>query len=762
MFPHKLKTGKPIDLLSSMKAYIIKNYDSTCFDQKVETFLTEVQQNRNVVCNFNDFSKNMDTLKTNKEILLQYINELNLIKSKMTFGKEDYCVKIEFQWKDTFKSNNWSSFNIALEYYSNLFNLAVIYFNIAKLTAAEAAGDDAKLKESIKCYQYAAGLFDMIKNEIPSSLNAKEIPYDLTVNYMTFCSYICVAFAQVNLLIVAGKKKTGFDLQAQLCKGISDMFGNASNLLGDSLKKYSDDATRSYVSNRKAYYEALAFMKMRDKVLEAFNQTGNDYGTAISYQGAMIEVLQKAEKDGKKIKALLKNDVLDLEKETEKGTEMYDQNQRIYFSPIPEVTTLPKITMKIMANPALPPDYKTNVEIRSELDALIPREVKNMISEYKNKMMDYITQNLNNFENESTCKQFLDQLGLPSSLETILSQSEISDSLWRKINEVQSKGGSMYLTNMLQQLDRKPSEIEKIIGDSLILLQNEQNEDNRLRGQYGSRWNRRPSSDLNGNYLLTLNDYKNKLGLAHNCDQATKNDITNNLRYFELLALPRESLNKKIPKKVDPSAMKNCKEATALREDLDNFDLQTAKCMEVINKIFALLNEDNVAPQFIQVLQKKTTEIAIFDQNKEKFNQMFGELGTITQEIRNLKIGIQAKNEVFLRVKNEQFKPDMQNEEFFRNLDSYCQLFHTKEIQLQQGLNFYKQFDNKLNELNRNITDFLMARDLDKNQLIKSLTSGGSYQENKDNTNINDMGAGYWDFTKNKTSNTSSKLLLFT
>ena len=259
-----------------------------------------------------------------------------------------------------------------------------------------------------------------------------------------------------------------------------------------------------------------------------------------------------------------------------------------------------------------------------------------------------------------------------------------------------------------------------------------------------------------------MNDYKNKLGLAHNCDQATKNDITNNMRYFELLALPRESLNKKIPKKADPSAMNNCKEATALRKDLDDFDLQTAKCMEVINKIFALLNEDNVAPQFIQVLQKKTTEIAIFDQNKEKYNQMFGELGTITQEIRNLKIGIQAKNEVFLRIKNEQFKPDMQNEEFFKNLDSYCQLFHTKEIQLQQGLNFYKQFDTKLNELNRNITDFLMARDLDKNQLIKSLTSGGSYQENKDNTNINDMGAGYWDFTKNKTSNTSSKLSLFT
>lgn len=672
----------------------------------------------------------------------------------MTFGKENYCVKIDFQWKDTFKGSNWSSYNISLEFYSNVFNLAVMYYLIAKLTTSEAGGDDAKLKESIKCYQYAAGLFDMIKNEIGTSLNAKEIPYDLTQNYMTFCSYLCVAFAQINLLAVAEKKKTGLELQAQLCNGISEMFGNAANLLTDSLKKYTDDVTRSYITNRKIYYQAMSYMKMRDKALETFNTNGQDYGVAISYQGAMVDALQRAEKESKKIKQLISSDILNLARESDKGTEMYQQNQKIYFSPIPEITSLPKIAVKIMANPAIPPEYKTDVESRMELDALIPREVKNMISEYKNRMMNYISENLNQYENESTCKAFLDELNLPSSLETVLSQSEISDSLWRKINEIQAKGGSMYLTNMLQQLDQKPGQIEKRIGDSLVLIQNEQNEDNRLRGQYGARWNRRPSSDLNGNYLLTLNDYKMKLSQAHACDASTKNDITNNLKFFELIALPRDILNQKIPKKVDSSAIKNCKEATALRKDLDDFEIQQAKCMEVINKVFALLNEDNVAPQFIQVLQKKTTENAIFDINKEKFNALFAELGGYSNEIKNLKIGIQAKNEVFLRVKNETFKPDPKNEEFFKNLDSYCHLFHQKEIQLQQGLNFYKQFDSKLNELNRNITDFLMARDLDKNQLIKSLTSGGSYQESK-STNDN-LGSAYWDFTKNQ--NNTSKI----
>jgi hypothetical protein len=33
--------------------------------------------------------------------------------------------------------------------------------------------------------------------------------------------------------------------------------------------------------------------------------------------------------------------------------------------------------------------------------------------------------------------------------------------------------------------------------------------------------------------------------------------------------------------------------------------------MEVIDKIFQMLNDDNIIPQFMRVLQKKTTEKAV-------------------------------------------------------------------------------------------------------------------------------------------------------
>ena len=380
-----------------------------------------------------------------------------------------------------------------------------------------------------------------------------------------------------------------------------------------------------------------------------------------------------------------------------------------------------------------------------------------MIEQYKAKMMDFISQQLNQYENEDTVTQFLSSLGLPASLETVLSSSSISDSLWRNISDVQSRGGTMYLNNLMQNLSKLPGEIKNRIEQSENLIKNEDAEDQKLRSQYGTKWNRRQSSDLNGNYINTLNDYKNKLQQAMQCDQNTINDIQNNLKYFDLLSLSREALDQKIPHRVDSNAIKQCKEAADLRAEMDNLENEKNKAMEVISKIFASLNDDNVAAQFIQVIQKKTTENSIFDQNKAEYMTKFNELGNISNNIRNIKVNVQNKNEIFLRVKNDKFRPDPANEQFFNDLNNYVQLFRTKEQQLQQGLNFYKKFDQKMNELNRNISDFLMARDMDKNELIRYIMGGGQggnqgYKENKDYDQ--DRGfQGVWDFTKQAAGN---------
>ena len=761
MISGKLKSAVIIDIVSQIKNYIIGNYDASSFTPGVEKFLAEVQQNRNVITDLGEMKQTLDSLKSNRQICLQYIQQLNLLKSKMSFGKEKIAVHLDFTWKDTLKNSNYSSMNINFEIYNVLFNLGTIYLNIARMESVEAAGtDDAKLKEAIKSYQYAAGIYDKIKNEITQCVSDKEIPNDLRPNYMTYCSCLCIAYAQKNLITVAENKKTSPGLLAQLCKGVEDMYKNAALICREKpLSKLLGDQYIYYINNRCNYHEALTYSKLRDGALAEFNKKGEGYGTCLVYQGAVVQSLMNNEKELKKIKNPLPKDSLILAKEQQLGAEMLDKN-KVYRNPCPELSSLPKALQKIMANPTLPPDYKENVEDSRELDALIPREVRQMIEQYKAKMMDFISQQLNQYENEDTVTQFLTSLNLPASLETVLSSASISDSLWKNISDVQGRGGTMYLNNMMQNLSRLPGEIKNRIEQSENIIKNEENEDKKLREQYGTKWNRRQSSDLNGNYINTLNDYKNKLKQAMQCDQNTINDIQNNLKYFDLLSLSREALDQKIPHRLDPNSIKQCKEANDLRAEMDNLDNEKNKAMEVISKIFASLNDDNVAAQFIQVIQKKTTENSIFDQNKAEYMTKFNELGDISNNIRNIKVNVQNKNEIFLRVKNDKFKPDPANEQFFQNLNNYVQLYRTKEQQLQQGLNFYKKFDQKMNELNRNISDFLMARDMDKNELIRYIMGGGQggqggnndYQENRDYDQDRGFN-GLWDFTKQAANN---------
>ena len=137
----------------------------------------------------------------------------------------------------------------------------------------------------------------------------------------------------------------------------------------------------------------MTYSKLRDEAVANFNKKGEGYGVCITYQGALVQCLMNNEKEVKKIKLPLPKDTLNLVKEQQNGSELLDKN-KVFRNPCPDLSNLPKALQKIMANPAIPPEYKDNVEDSRELDALIPREVRQMIEQYKSKMMHFIAQNL--------------------------------------------------------------------------------------------------------------------------------------------------------------------------------------------------------------------------------------------------------------------------------------------------------------------------------------------------------------------------------
>ena len=100
-----------------------------------------------------------------------------------------------------------------------------------------------------------------------------------------------MAKGQACVLQVAGGKTTNFELQAQLAKGISDLFNTAINFTNDCLE--ADDETKAYLNNRNLYYMGISLLRMKDLTMEEFNKTGEDYGKALGYQGYGVDALNQ-------------------------------------------------------------------------------------------------------------------------------------------------------------------------------------------------------------------------------------------------------------------------------------------------------------------------------------------------------------------------------------------------------------------------------------------------------------------------------------
>jgi hypothetical protein len=159
----------------------------------VEGFIKETCQNRNIILSLEGNEKTVDSLKVMKENLVNYLKMLNVLKSKINFGNDKYSLKVEFGWRDVLKDSFYYSYNINLEYFSVLFNLAICY-NCLGNAVAEKGDDDNLLKEAIKYYQHSAWIFDKIKNEVPIVIPVKEIQPDMTANYLTYVKSLNIVF----------------------------------------------------------------------------------------------------------------------------------------------------------------------------------------------------------------------------------------------------------------------------------------------------------------------------------------------------------------------------------------------------------------------------------------------------------------------------------------------------------------------------------------------------------------------------------------
>ena len=742
MLINKLKICKSIDLDSNLKEYISKNYDEQSITEKVKSYFRELSQCRTVMSQMGTVQDNIEQLKQNINIISSYINMLSAVKQKMTFGKESYSCKIEFTWTDTIKESKYSSYNIFFEIYNALFNLATCYYNLGTQLSLSAK-EKAEHKEASQCFKQAMYLFNVIKEEANLKISEKEMPFDLFIPHLDYCKVLCELQGQLeiyHLAKVAGPKQN--ELHARLLNVVSELYGRARFLAdGPQTKKGTKDDLLNFLSNRQLYYKALMFKELKEEAKKKFDAKGEGYGEILLFQGLLVRSLLECQQNINKCGNLVDKVEFEamLKAEQNEGLNIKDLNDRVYRQIVPKEEDL-IIEQKNCMSMLLPEGLyirenseklKTDEKVFcADLDLLVPKQVKAMIDNYKSKMHEFISNNLSQYENDTTVQNFVQNLFLPKKLTTkpgeediTLPPVEIPPQIWQKIEEIKKLGGVGTLHQIINNIMNKSNVLITDLENLLKSLEMEDKDDQMCRRQYGAKWIREPSQKLNFKLVQAAQQFIATLNNTKKYDQQEYNEINDNTKYFNELLLPREQLLNKIPR-IEEIAEKNIPEEEEVKKSIMKLYELTDKCMSIIKSIFNELNDDsNIVGQFIDVLAKKTTENAIFEKYKEEYEKKFVELKPISDEIKKQKDIVNQtvqKNSQKIRDKP---KPNMSKEtnDFFNTLDQYCNMFMNKYEKIKKGDRYYNEIYEKIYSLLKSGNDWMIKRSDEKNVILGTI-----------------------------------------
>ena len=747
MQPTHLKKTGVVDMYSKLENYVLNNYNTGLLSNSVDNFFRDIKQNRDVICKLSKNNYSFDQLSQHRLVLTTYLNEILTLKSKMTFGKQSYSCKIGFVWTDTICKKEWKSYNIYFEIYNCLYNLGVIYYSLGSHLSKTAKDDKNKNKEAVKNYKHALYIFDRLKNEAYSAINEKELPYDLYPSHLKYLSQICIIQGQKQILEVAKViSKNEFNLQAKLNKGISETFKKAIALSNEKpTNKIENKEYRNFMANRKHYYRGLMYEKLREGAQKKFDDKGQGYGEALVFQGKLVTKLLECEKTikdcGKYVDLKEFSEKLHAEKEL--GQKMFDLNNRIYHQSTKEDKDF-KIDSKILMNPVLPDDlyFGKNKEkaksdgenICPELDMLIPPQTKEMIDRYKQRMGEFLQQNIAQYETEKSVNNFLQNLHLPNYLtkrrtgETTTQGSiNLPPQLWEKISHVQQLGGTLALNDIMSNIYNKYNYLVSNLENTLNSFKNEENDDNMCRQRYGSKWIRKPSNVLNVKYIEAIQNHLKNLQRTNIYDQKQNDDICNNAKYFEKISCTKAKLTNDIPGRISGKKPENSSESQLREEILNLYDLSD-KTNDIILPIYDQLNDDSaVLSMFVEVLEKNTTEQAIFKKNKEDYEKKFNELKEVSEQILNQKKVI---NELASKVVPEMMKKQKETNvgdeamEYFKELDKYANLYLNMYEKCKKGEEYYNNLQYKVDEVLAASNKWMIRRNEEKNALISTITRG--------------------------------------
>ncbi|KAI9257288.1 BRO1-like domain-containing protein [Phascolomyces articulosus] len=684
------------------------------------------------------------------ERFFAYYSQVVFVCSRFPFD-----IGLEFAWHPVFQSNSSkpvSLSNLNYEKACVLFDIGTLY---TQLGCNESRISTEGIRKSCNFFQNAAGCFKYIEKEILSDFRATP-PDDLCADAMQALISLSLAQAQECIWQKAVMEHMKHGTIARLAIKVADFY---EAVLNDHDVSFFPSEWKRHVQIKASYFNAVAQYhkanecisqgrygeeigrlrlaeKNNRKALHSIATTSSSSATNgffFSNMRANTSIMHESfTGEVRKLQESIERDLVRAERD----------NDLVYMETVPEPSQLPPVLRSDMVRPIVPPEVvdpthwkrKPNEEIQHPLfENLVPFAVHQAASVYSDKkeyvVITDIVGHCNELEEEM--KALYEELCLPRCIDTI-DPDTIPSTLIACAEEVQHEGGGQALRDMLQKVQEMSIKNMELVDEGFNVLEEENEQDEILRRQYGSLWSRPPSQQLTSALLSQGAKYHDTLQAAQKADRIVRAKVSNWGKAIDMLSHPVADIIAHLPSLRNDDSLEFSqltelmRRLRALLQECDDAATRRKRTMEEAHSLSAA---DDIADALLAKATELTGGSPTVKIEPAQFNQVFAQelkkydgFLSVIQEVHNNQIRQISR----LKELHEQFQLIVRasplaakREKAIQNLEQAFVKFKEIRSNMVEGIKFYSQYVDTLSQFRDACVDFALARRLEASELAR-------------------------------------------
>ncbi|RUP46362.1 hypothetical protein BC936DRAFT_147042 [Jimgerdemannia flammicorona] len=625
----------------------------------------------------------------------------------------------------------------------------------SQLGNAENRSSADGVRKACLYFQNAAGCFKHLQDVIVSEMRIPPT-LDLTNPALNVLINLMLAQAQECFWQKAVMDQLKDGTIARLATKVSDFYDVAYDLATNSTVQGLFPQSWLVQTQVKAlHFSGVAHYR---KSCECISQ--NHYGEEIARLQAAADAVRRA-LEFRGVKDSVIADLRSLQAVISKSlTRAEKDNDIIYLEPVPAVSSLSAIPRTEMVKPAPTTEIIDPISLMASnerssgalphpimglplFQKLVPFAVHQAASVFVDRKERLVKEEIVARWDELTtlCYTTLQSLNLPGALQALEQPIGLPPSLLARSEEVQHEGGLHALYDMLENVKSMSMRNAEILDEALNALDEEQEDDEQMRGQFRDRWVRPPSQALTSQLVEQAQKQRETLDNALKADQIVRGKIDTWSAIIEVLSLPREELERSVPSannvRGEVLGMGDDGEAPSKAEELigrlkamlERVDGMIRERKDRVEEVRRVSEADDISPALLHQAALLTSNSPTVKIEPAQFEDLFTTHLQKYEDFRKIVMLDEARQEKLLQEiteTNTEFVRSRRNnaviakrEKALQNLEQGYLKFKEVRTNLLEGMKFYAEFEKSLLRLRDNCFDYCFARKVESKDYLK-------------------------------------------